>query len=64
MDCIVQGLAKSWTELSEFHFHPFLSKCRRVLEPGNNIFELHFEMITSQLLRNKIDHSKNGKYYF
>ena len=28
MDCIVHGIAKSWTELSNFHFHssPFLSR--------------------------------------
>ena len=22
MDCIVYGIAKSWTQLSDFHFHP------------------------------------------
>ena len=24
MDCIVQGVAKSWTQLSDFHFHVIL----------------------------------------
>ena len=23
MDCIVHGVAKSWTQLSDFHFHTF-----------------------------------------
>jgi len=23
IDCIVHGVAKSWTQLSDFHFHPF-----------------------------------------
>ena len=22
VDCIVHGVAKSWTQLSDFHFHP------------------------------------------
>ena len=24
MDCTVHGVAKSWTQLSDFHFHPFI----------------------------------------
>ena len=24
MDCIVHGVAKSWTQLSDFHFHYFV----------------------------------------
>ena len=24
MDCIVHGVAKSWTQLSDFHFHCFI----------------------------------------
>ena len=28
MDCIVHGVSKSWTQLSDFHFHTFLCmKC-------------------------------------
>ena len=26
MDCIVYGVAKSWTQLSDFHFHFFFLK--------------------------------------
>ena len=26
MDCIVHGVTKSWTQLSDFHFHFFLEK--------------------------------------
>ena len=26
IDCIVHGIAKSWTQLSDFHFHFFLEK--------------------------------------
>ena len=24
MDCIVQGVVKSWTQLSDFHFHTYI----------------------------------------
>ena len=27
MDCIVQGVAKSWTQLSDFHFHTYIFTC-------------------------------------
>ena len=38
MNCIVHGVAKSWTQLSEFHFHRFLdcpeqTKCTKCLRP-------------------------------
>ena len=28
MDCVVHGVAKSWTQLSDFHFHIFTSKAK------------------------------------
>ena len=33
MDCIVHGVAKSWTQLSSFHFHFFknIKKCNTLV---------------------------------
>ena len=37
MDCMVHGVTKSWTRLSDFHFHgwiPTVSPCPHLLCPG------------------------------
>ena len=31
MDCIVHGVAKSWTRLSNFHFHPAVPSVERTV---------------------------------
>jgi len=33
MECIVHGVAKSWTRLSDFHFHPFIIILITLLQP-------------------------------
>ena len=31
MDCIVRGITKSWTQLSDFHSHPWVSMTKKRL---------------------------------
>ena len=31
MDCVVHGVAKSWTQLSDFHFHTLQKKYRNII---------------------------------
>ena len=32
VDCIVHGVAKSWTRMNDFHFHFFTFKCEKTLK--------------------------------
>ena len=44
MDCIVHGITKSWTQLSDFHFHNFI-----ILLAICQEYQFYFYMIIQKL---------------
>ena len=59
MDCVVHGVAKSWTRLSDFHFHTlhvlFHTHCRISLEVSAKVLRAtywHFIVPIGQFVKN------------